>query len=217
MIVASGLFGGCLYDPDERCGEHQVLEADACQCIETAVLIGNQCVPCEKDKVPGEAECVCDEGFVTSATGECLSPNGTEGQGEVCTDDSDCVETGAATCVTDAVGSYCTVTGCESYEDCLDGYACDLDGDESFCARAPTGLDETCGSTDDCSEFEASYCETALEKKCKVECKNDPGVCHGDWVCCDYTALIGAALCLSPADLSDGACPYDGELLEADQ
>jgi hypothetical protein len=54
-----------------------------------------------------------------------------------------------------------------------------------------------------------------LENKCKVQCKEEPGICHGDWACCDYTTLIGAALCIAPGDLLDGACPYGGELLEA--
>ena len=214
LLAVSNLFGGCVYDADDRCGENQILEDDVCKCVEGAALVDNKCELCGDNEVPGEGECVCDEGFARTGAGTC--EKGEEGIGEECSDDSDCNPDGADTCVTDDAGSYCTVTGCESAADCPLPYGCETDADEPYCARAPSGLDEPCESSDECSEFEANYCETMIENKCKVECLDDPGTCHGDWVCCDYSALIGAALCVSSSDLEGGSCPFGGVLVEAE-
>lgn len=207
------LFSGCLYDGDERCGQNQELSesGDACVCVDGAAQIGKVCVVCGENEVPGEGECVCDELYEKNGAGQCVSA--LLGFGEECTDDSDCPETGAERCVAIDGGSICT-SSCESAADCPSPAGCAIDAEDPFCVPAPSGLDVACASSDECAEFDASYCETMLENKCKVQCKDEPGVCHGDFACCDYTSLIGAALCISPGDLEDGACPFGGELLE---
>lgn len=208
------LFGGCLYDADARCRENQELSSSdhTCVCVDGAVQIGNSCVMCAENEVPGDGECVCDEGYERNGAGVCVSA--LAGFGEACTDDSDCPEVGAERCVDTDNGSICTVD-CETAADCPSPAGCEIDAAEPFCVPGPSGFDVPCTSTDECAEFDASYCETMLENKCKVTCKDDPGVCHGDFACCDYSSLIGAALCISPRDLEEGACPFGGVLLEA--
>lgn len=219
--LAIGLFGltqllpGCLYDKDDRCGENQELASsgDACICVEGAVQIDNACIMCGENEVPGEGECVCDERYERNGAGKCVSA--LLGFGESCDDDDDCPENGATRCVETDAGSICTVD-CASAADCPSPSGCEIAADEPYCTPAPSGFDAPCTASDECSEFEANYCETMLQNKCKVDCKDEPGICHGDFVCCDYTSLVGAALCVSPVDLDNGACPFGGELLEAD-
>jgi hypothetical protein len=214
LFAVAHLLTACLYDKDERCRENQELSSsgDACVCVEGAALIGNACVLCGENEVPGAGECVCDELYERNGAGKCVSA--LLGFGEACEDDSDCPEVGATRCVETEAGSICTVD-CETAADCPSPAGCEIAAEEPYCTPAPSGLDVPCTSSDECAEFEANYCETMLEDKCKVECKDNPGVCHGDFACCDYTDLIGAALCISPTDLEEGACPFGGELLEA--
>ena len=217
LCAFASLFGGCVYDDDDRCGEHQVLEGDACVCTpeDTTELVGNQCIPCEANEVTFDGVCDCEEGYIRSGAGVCIVDE-FAGLGEACESDDDCPPNGANVCATDDLGSYCTTSGCEAASDCPLPYGCETEAEEPHCVRAPSGLDEECTSQDECGDFEANYCETMIENKCKVRCGDDPGVCHGDWACCDYSALIGAALCVSSSDLADGACPFGGELLEAE-
>lgn len=212
----SALFGGCLYDPQDRCGENQELAetGDACVCIDGAAQIGRECILCGDNEVPGQGACDCEEGYDRNGAGVCV--RGFDGFAEECSDDSDCPEDGASRCVSSDSGSFCSLD-CEEASDCPSPAGCEVDETEPYCVPAPSGLDTPCSSSDECEPFEANYCETMLENKCKVQCKDEPGVCHGDWACCDYSNLIGAALCVSSSDLEDGRCPFGGDLVEANR
>lgn len=219
-LFAGLLPAACLYDPDDPCGPNQTFEDDACVCVENAALIERNCVPCGENEVPGDGECVCEEGFERDSSGACgaaILGLGQDCSADPCPTEAEADGASVASyCATDAAGDYCTTVGCETFEDCPELWACDASiGDAGACVRPPSGFGTECSDSSACADFEASYCETLQENICMRECLDDPGVCHGDWVCCDFSNLVGTGLCVPPDQLEDGACPLGGELVEA--
>jgi hypothetical protein len=205
---------GCLFDPDDRCGENQVFEDGACACTDDAAFVDGVCVACDEGEVPTDAGCVCAAGLAPSADGGC--EESIAGLGRACAGDDDCEPEGASLCLLEdgETEGVCTVGGCETAADCPLEYACDVARDPALCLPPPTGYGAPCESASDCAEFEASYCETLQEKVCLVECAADPGLCLGDYACCDYGSLGATAVCVPPGELVDGACPAGGVLKE---
>ena len=37
--------------------------------------------------------------------------------------------------------------------------------------------------------------------------------CHGDWVCCDFSDIIGTAICVPPNEIVNGSCPLGGSII----
>lgn len=203
LLTATWLVGGflvsaCLYDADEPCGEGQVLRDGACHCEDGSALVGKTCVAC------GPGEEATENGCETAL----------ESLGEPCTNSDECNPDGANLCVDDEEESYCSLGGCETSLDCPETFACDVERTEPACIKGPSGFGTSCEDSAECEGFEAAYCESLQEKVCMLECGDDPSVCPSDWVCCDFSGLVGAALCLPPGDLDDGSCPFGVDALE---
>ncbi len=201
----------CIYDADERCGADQVYEDGQCVCADGFGLSGQECLPCADNEVSNPTgPCECAQGLIRLAAGEPC----TEALGQPCTSDEECPSANFAHCRLEAESGYCTQQDCAvGGGDCPGDYACNDRTDPSFCERPPTGLGTECSSDEDCAGFEAAYCEVVAEHMCLLEgCATDPGICHGDWVCCDI-GLISASLCIPPDELTDGACPVGGTLV----
>lgn len=207
----------CLVDLDDRCGEHQVYDAEGarCLCEPRYVLAGATCVPCGEHEVSSSDGCVCEEGFLRPTPDAACEEN--VALGAPCASDTDCADPSFGHCqsapTADGMG-YCTKAGCVAGAgDCPGPYACNTGEEPSFCERPPSGLGNECKSSSDCGSFEAGYCETVLAHSCMVnDCKADPSRCFGDWVCCDI-GLLSESLCVAPSDLEDGACPGGGTLI----
>jgi hypothetical protein len=202
---------GCLFDPDDRCGESQAYDGTRCVCAEGLSLVDGQCARCGEHAVGSAEGCACEAGYVRLTTdGPCEAD---AALGRACTADADCTDTRYPSCRVEAGGGYCTSSGCSTYADCVGDWACNTRETPSFCERPPSGLGTPCTSSADCSTFAASHCESVIAGTCLVnECSSDPDKCHGDWVCCDI-GLLSQSLCMPPSELSDGNCPGGGTLI----
>jgi hypothetical protein len=213
LLFTGAVVSSCLYDPDDRCGPNQRFDGVECVCEDGNGRVDNECVACDEHEV-GNATgpCSCAEGYVRVADG---APCTEVSMGDDCTSDNDCPGQDFGHCHLEGDAGYCTASECTpGADECPGDYACNDRASPSFCERPPTGLGTPCTSSDDCAEFEASYCETVAEQACLVaDCAADPSRCHGDWVCCDL-AILSTSLCLPPSELdSSGACPYGGTLV----
>ena len=176
----------CLVDTEAPCGDVLIELADgSCGCPEGTLLSGRSCVTCGTHEVASSQGCVCEDGYVKSATTDDCEPEPS------CTGDCPCASTG----------------DCGSLELC-DVY------ESGQCIPAPDGLGQDCNDSSDCAGTSATYCEAFSSHTCQVEgCGDNNGVCPGDMACCDY-AVLGRSLCIPAAELSDAACPAPGVLIE---
>ena len=213
LRFSAALLAGCLVS-ESKCVENQEFSDELvrrCVCKVGFVVApdGDSCIACGENEVAVAGECQCEEGYGrTSADGACEEvAAGTPVLGGRCAADDECFDP-YGYCVSAEGDGYCSSTGCSSNADCEAEWTCTEDSDLSFCRRPPTGLGEACGSSDDCRDFEASYCEMVQSKACQ-EAGCGKGVpCHADWACCDYTAFFGTTLCIPPSGLeAGGECP----------
>ncbi|MFT3925868.1 MAG: hypothetical protein QM778_25215 [Myxococcales bacterium] len=201
---------------NEKCDAHQVeLNKDSyslCVCEPNAVINANGvgCTPCGANEEAKDDQCVCKDGFAKlSADGGC-EPSAIGG---ACNVASDCSE--AFPYCTGESG-YCTARDCSANADCPAGWSCEAAGDVKYCKKAPSGLGSPCESNDDCSGFEAAYCDQVQSHTCILQgCAVGDAVCPSEWGCCDYSALLGSPLsvCVGPDALSGGSCPSGGSLV----
>ncbi len=209
------LASACLFDPDERCGLAQHYDGTKCVCDDGLELSGAECIPCGDHEISSENGCVCGEGYFRNDEDD--SCERVKGLGDSCEDDEDCTDPAYGHCQPTEEGGYCTKADCKSSDDCDGEYACRASGQLSFCERPPSGLGASCSSNDDCSDYEASFCEAVVNKSCVVnDCADAPNICHGDWVCCDI-GLLSESLCIPPEELADGACPAGGSLVPREE
>lgn len=213
-VVAAVTPYGCLYDETDRCGTSQTYDAELerCVCESGFGLVDRTCVPCREHEVGTLSGCDCAEGFARPSEGAACQK--AETLGKACASDTECKDPKYSVCHLEGAAGYCT-SACETSEDCdrTLNYACDHFGAVGVCERPPTGEGHACATSADCAGFEADYCEAFREKKClKQGCKQNPSICHGDWVCCDISVL-GASLCIPPDALESGACPGGGTLI----
>jgi hypothetical protein len=200
------LASSCLYDANDRCDPSQRFDADSgvCLCIGNTVPGAHGCVACPAHELAQSGSCSCEIGYarppaggdcalIPAALGAACDPSG-----------NDCSNSAYPTCQAVASGGgYCTSSGCASNADCSGGYACNTSGSASYCQRPPTGVGQTCTSSADCANSEATYCETLQSHVCLVQgCSKSPDDCFSGNACCDLTTLGLPTLCL-PA----GACP----------
>lgn len=210
-VLSVNLLSSCLVDSDHRCGSHQVLQGELCACEPGFGLIGNQCLACGENEVGSLSGCDCAAGFGRSDPAQPCAPLGTLGQS--CVSDADCGDPAFSYCAMEDQSGYCTRPDCSSSSDCSNDYSCNSRAARSFCERPPTGFGQSCQSSADCSGLEASYCEALSSHVClKDGCKAEPGICPGDWACCDI-ALLGNSLCLPRSELEAGQCPAGGHLI----
>lgn len=194
----------CTFDPDDRCGPHQVVYGNnaRCVCEPGAVLTDKGCEPCGAHQVPGTSGCVCEAGY-TQAPGATECTETPMGLGDPCDPAHPaCNNPKYPLCYAPATGTpYCTSTDCNN--DCEGGYACDQAVTPSVCLRPPTGFLKPCKADADCAGTEASYCDTYQSHSCLVQgCTLSPDNCFVGWECCDLSAFgVPQPLCIP-----DGAC-----------
>jgi len=189
-----------VYDPDDRCGPHQVVFEDKrCVCEPGAALTPTGCVPCAVHEVPGTMGCECESGYSRPSAGAACEEV-PAGLGTACNlTTMPCTDAVYSHCAADASGSgYCTTAGCTSSADCTSGYACNTSGAASFCQRPPMGLSMSCTSDADCAGTEATYCDTFMSHSCLVQgCTVAPDNCFEGWDCCDLSAFgLPQPLCI---------------------
>ena len=196
-FLASG--AGCLYDPEDRCGDRQHLDdGDTCVCDAGAIAVDGRCQPCPDGEIVAGAVCACAPGTVRDpATKACVVPP--TGQGAACAAATPCETAEDPRCTADG---YCS-RDCSVSADCVGGYACDLAAEVPYCVRPPSGQQQPCASNADCAGLEASYCETTVGHVCLVPgCAVGGDDCFIGWSCCDLTGFLGTTLCLP-----EGQCP----------
>lgn len=197
------LLAGCVYDSGDRCSPGQTLLNDAfCLCGEGTVLIGATCVPCAENEVPGSGECVCATGFARPAEGAACEAL-TSTLGVACdTATSPCADATNDLChATSDTAGYCT-SACTSSTDCEGGYACDTAATPAYCRRPPVGAGQACTTDAECTDTEATLCESFMAHACVVVCAPAAPDCFPGTKCCDFT-MFGAP---APFCLPDGAC-----------
>jgi hypothetical protein len=197
----------CVYDPDQRCGENQILSSDGrqCSCVPGAVMTAHGCTLCGLNEVPGNGVCDCAAGYVRP-TLNAACEEAPSAMGMACdTSGAPCTDSTYATChVTGGSTGYCTNAGCTSSADCQGGYACDTTATPPFCKRPPVGAGLACQSSADCAGTEATYCDLVVTHQCLVQgCKRTPDDCFSGTVCCDLSTFgVAQPICVLP-----GTCP----------
>lgn len=207
FLMAAVFVGSCVFDPDNPCGTNQVLsERDDCICKDGLVFgeDGKTCVPCGEHQVWNNGVCECEEGYDMSGNTCVPIPPGwgdaCSGQDPTCLDPWTCY-------VIDQTEGYCTKTNCSSSEECYAGYACETSENPTVCKRPPVGLNEPCENSEDCEDFEATWCDTFESGTCQVEnCTLAPDNCFEGYMCCNLPELLESlpTLCVPP-----GTCPVE--------
>jgi hypothetical protein len=195
---------GCLVDADEPCSENEVvLKADfaGCVCADGAILNAerNGCTRCGENERVLDGACACADGYARSTIGgACTAAS----LGSPCS--------ASAPCAGDypycAAGGYCTRSGCAASAECPASYACELGQTPPYCSRPPAGQGASCDpsrNSADCTG-EADYCAMG---SCVVSGCATTKSCHGDWVCCDFSAFGLKDLCVATSALASGLCP----------
>lgn len=199
---------------DDQCDENQVpVEGyvSACVCDKGSVPnpVGYGCMRCGDHELVKDGKCQCEDGYTRTSP---MAPCEKSEIGSSCDPAAPaCSEpyTHCAPSLTDPSQGYCTTADCDAAEDCPTGWVCEM-GSPRFCSRVPTGQSSPCSSSNDCMDFEASYC-ALTSMACVVPGCSELSECHGDWVCCDLTALGLTDICIPPARLTDGKCPGGAE------
>ena len=198
---------GCVYDPNHRCDDNEMLSSDGrqCVCVPGAAMTAHGCTLCGANEVPGQGICGCAPGY-SRATPDAACQQVPSALGMVCdTLTVPCTDPKYSTChVTSGTAGYCTNLGCTTSADCLDGYACDTRAVPGYCARPPVGAGQACQSNADCAGSEATYCDSFMTHQCHVQgCALAPDNCFSGTVCCDLTTF-GVA---QPICVQSGTCP----------
>lgn len=201
-IIASA----CLYDPDQRCGPHQVLISNnRCACEPGFIPGDHGCEPCAENERELNGACVCVDGFARPAEGVSCEEI-PEQLGAACDNVSAPCEGSYPLChAIDGSEGYCT-NACQGDEDCSGGYKCHVDGGAGFCRRPPLGYGDSCETSEDCAGGEATFCEVIQQRVCLVPCSagNTDGCFEGE-VCCNF--VLFEPICVPPA-----ACSENGGL-----
>jgi len=209
------LVPGCIISGD-KCDAHQVKVEDddfaLCVCEPGAAPNSNGvgCTPCGKNREVQNGVCTCTEGFVPAADGDGCEASDI---GASCIQDDDCASSSPYG-VANKTQPYCSSSGCSSNSDCPGGWTCEASNDTRYCRKPITGLGVQCTTNDNCAGFEANYCENLQTHTCILQgCAVQDVVCPSEWLCCDYSALLGAPLstCISPSQTISGACPQGGK------
>lgn len=195
LAIATALLGACVFDPDDRCGDNQVVFGDNLRCVCAPGYAPSDagCVACGDNEVPSAAGCVCAEGFTRANPTAACEASGSIGAD--CDEETPCADSVYSYCELD--GGYCTTSGCESSADCDGGYACDTSSEPAVCRRPPVGLGNACSTDADCAGAEATYCDTFMTRQCLVQgCSVTPNDCFEGYICCDFAPFVPQPLCI---------------------
>jgi hypothetical protein len=193
--LTSAMLGACLFDPDDRCGENQVVLGEnlRCVCAEGYARTEAGCVACGEHEMVTPTGCACEDGYVRPTANAACVPQGS--LGSECDDDAPCNDPVYSYC--EPEGGYCTNTDCESSEDCQGGYACDTSADPAICRRPPTGLGVSCTSDADCADYDATFCDLVVARQCLVQgCTVEPNDCFEGYTCCDFKPFVPQPICI---------------------
>lgn len=211
-LIISAAFG-CIVS-DNRCDENQLEArgtANACQCAPGYIPSprGYGCDACGDNEEAFGVQCVCKSGFSRAdASAPCEAIEGSL-SGAACSAEQACSEPNPY-CALSEDEPYCTTDDCSKNEDCPRDWRCVAGSGGRYCRKPAKGLLAPCESNADCEGNEATYCETLMSHMCLVEdCAADPGKCGSGWSCCDFSTLLGAALCVPSTSLANGLC-YGG-------
>jgi hypothetical protein len=193
--LAAYTVSGCLYDPDEPCGDEFSVYGDnvRCVCPEGTAYSPTGCVACGEHEVASAAGCTCEDGYSRASAEEPCTET-PSGLGAECDPNApDCPAPYDHCEPTDGAG-YCTTTGCTTNDDCTGGYRCNGSG---VCQRPPLGLGQACASADDCAGTEATFCDNFMTHSCQVQgCRLDANDCFLGYECCDFSAFgLAQPLC----------------------
>jgi hypothetical protein len=168
QLLATGvgalLAAACIYHADDRCGEERVLKNGYCVCPDGEVDMDGTCV--KKTEAPSGLGVACD---VT---------------------DTPCADATFSEChLTDASSGYCTSTGCSTDAECGGDYYCAVSESPTFCKRTPTGQGAICTTSDDCKDFDATYCAMSPTGKLCVVINCTDTSCSPGYACMDFSAF----------------------------
>jgi hypothetical protein len=190
--LVTNLAGGCVYDPQDRCGPQQeISDVGACVCVAGLVLRGTSCEACPEHEREANGACQCDDGYERAADGQPCTFVVSAGLGASCDDATPCVDPVFNVCHSGGVGgSYCTRRGCESMADCGGDYACSAREPVPFCERPPVGQAAACETNASCAGTDATFCDSFISKRCLVpDCSLTTPNCFADWECCDLSGV----------------------------
>ena len=117
-----------------------------------------------------------------------------------------------ALCVDETLsGGICNQGECTNSEQCADGNYCDLTLAPPSCLPPPSGQGRSCTDSDDCSSFQADYCESMVSGTCLMQgCSPELNNCSPGYICCDFAWIGLPALCIDEVEsggvCSQGAC-----------
>jgi hypothetical protein len=114
-VLVVACLSGCLYDADDRCGEHQAYKQGMCVCMEGYVLRGTAC---EEDQTPPDAGSLPDDDGGADEDG---ARQPYTGQKSPCTSHASCAAFDATYC--NPLFGVCQVPGCTPTS-CDPGYMC---------------------------------------------------------------------------------------------
>jgi hypothetical protein len=195
IALIAPVAGGCLYDPDRRCGPAMTyLEAaETCVCNPDAIPVPGGCQACAADEVASGGKCACPAGQTKNAQGACATVTGL---GDACdTASAPCTDAMYSFCATKSSGTAGTCTRtCSSTADCDAAYTCATWDAHPHC-RTFEGLGDTCTAPADCTG-DARFCDTFQTHTCIVAgCSLTTNDCPRDQTCCDFSGFGLGTLC----------------------
>jgi hypothetical protein len=194
-VVLGGIIGGCLYDPDHRCGPAMTFvdAAKTCVCDSNAVAVTGGCKVCASDEVPVAGKCGCAAGQTKNADNVCAAVTGL---GDACdTATQPCTNPQYSYCAVKAAGTAgtCTKT-CGSDTDCDSSYTCADWEAQPYC-RTFEGVGDSCASSADCTK-DAQFCDTFQTHTCVIQgCSLTDQDCPRNSLCCDFSGFGLGTLC----------------------
>ena len=200
MLAASIGLGGCLYDPDHRCGPAMTFSEATltCVCDANAIPATGGCKRCADDEVATGGKCGCAYGQIKNADDVCVT---TTGLGAPCdTMTAPCGDATYSRCVVKGTGTRGTCTNsCSTNNDCSATYTCATWETSPYC-RTFEGAGTRCSSAADCTG-DAKYCDTFMTHVCLVSgCSLSAQDCPRGTRCCDFSRFGAGTLCA-------GGCP----------
>ncbi|MET0341240.1 MAG: hypothetical protein ABW252_09565 [Polyangiales bacterium] len=205
---------GCIIQGD-KCDANQVAYTGlhaVCLCAADHVpdADGDGCVPCGENETSAQSICICKTGFTRASAAEACMPAEASAS---CESDEGCPATTPYCVRSGSEPGYCTRTGCTANADCPVNWSCETGPSARYCANLPRGLGTACESNADCASFDARFCDSLLTHTCILSgCATREITCPNEWLCCDYSALLGSAFstCTPPSYSTSGTCPQGG-------
>jgi hypothetical protein len=185
------LIVGCIYDPDKRCNEGQILETEgteSCICAEGYLTTATGCKKCGENEIVGATACVCKDNYGRTNENASCEPCGKNE-------------------VTSATGT------CE----CKSGFG--KESPKAECKPLPAGIGVACDATaTPCTDATYNYCYTgsATTGYCTTQGCATNGDCENGYMCdlnstpsyCRRAPLGAGKVCTTDADCAGTEATY---------